>query len=204
MSRQQIKRQTDLQILSAWIQQDQRVLDIGCGRGVLLEHLMRTLSVNALGVDIDLDKVQSCIKRGVPVYHGDADALLREFPDQFYDWIILSRTLQELSEPQNLLQEALRVGRNVAVGFVNYGFYLNRWSTLLTGTRPVNEVFPQPWQSSSPSNPVTIKAFNDFIAQSGYHVVHAVFLKGDWVRETRWCPNLTAGYALYHLSNPTS
>jgi methionine biosynthesis protein MetW len=199
MRRHQIKRETDLQIISGWIADGQRVLDIGCGRGILLEHLIRKRSVRALGVDTSLDKVRSCVKRGVPVYHGDAELLLREFPDGYYDWIILSRTVQELNRPGALIQEALRVAGNVAVGFVNHGYWLNRWHTLISGSRVTNEVFPLSWDDGDPYNPVTVKGFREFTEKHRIHVANAVYLKGNWQTQTRLLPNLAAGYAIYHL-----
>lgn len=203
MRRHQIKRETDLQIISGWIQEGQRVLDIGCGRGILLEHLIRTRSVRALGVDTSLDKVGSCVKRGVPVYHGDAELLLHEFSDRFFDWIILSRTVQELARPGTLIQEALRVAENVAVGFVNHGYWLNRWHMLLSGSRVTNEVFPLSWDAGDPYNPVTVQGFQEFADKHRIHVANAVFLKGDWQTRTNWLPNLAAGYAIYHLKCPS-
>jgi methionine biosynthesis protein MetW len=199
MQRHQIKRESDFQIISGWIAEGQRVLDIGCGRGVLLEHLMRSLRVRGLGVDPSLEKVQACVKRGVPVYHGTAEALLAEFPDGYFDWIILSRMVQEIAHPGELINESLRVAANVAVGFVNHGYWLNRWTTLRTGSRPTNEVFPLSWEAGHPYNPVTIKGFNEFAANNAVRIENAVFLKGDWRNRATFLPNLTAGYALYHL-----
>jgi len=199
MQRHRLKRETDLQILSGWIGLGQRVLDIGCGRGILLEHLIQTAQARGLGVDTDLAKVQACVKRGVPVYHGDADVLMREFPDGFFDWVILSRMVQELVHPAETIQQALRVSRNVAVGFVNQGYWLNRWHTLLTGSRPTNEVFPLSWEQGSPYNPVTVQGFREFTRRNGIPVADALFLRGDWRTPVRILPNLTAGYALYHL-----
>jgi methionine biosynthesis protein MetW len=199
MQRHEVKRQTDFQIISEWIMDGQRVLDIGCGRGILLEHLIRSRNIRALGVDTNLDKVKSCVKRGVPIYHGDAESLLNEFPDNYFDWIILSRMVQELNAPGELIDEALRVSANVAVGFVNYGFWLNRWSTLRTGSRPTNQVFPLSWESGRPYNPVTIQGFNEFARRKNIDVANAVFLKGNWKDQTDFFPNLFAGYAIYHL-----
>ncbi len=199
MQRHEIKRQSDFQTISGWIKDGQRVLDIGCGRGILLEHLIRTRNIRALGVDTNLEKVKSCVKRGVPIYHGDAESLLNEFPDNYFDWIILSRMVQELSAPGELIDEALRVSANVAVGFVNYGFWLNRWSTLRTGSRPTNQVFPLSWESGRPYNPVTIQGFNEFARRKNIDVANAVFLKGNWKDQTDFFPNLFAGYAIYHL-----
>jgi methionine biosynthesis protein MetW len=201
MQRHQIKRKTDVQIITEWIDQGQRVLDIGCGRGVLLEHLIRSRKVRALGVDTSLEKVQSCIKRRVPAYHGDADTCLDEFPEQFFDWILLSRMIQELSHPGELIRQSLKIGKNVAVGFVNQGYWVNRWSTLFTGSRPTNEVFPLTWDSGKPYNPVTIKGFQEFAEKNGFLIENAVFLKGDWKTPTTRFPNLFAGYAIFHLKS---
>lgn len=199
MKRHQIKRETDIQIITGWIDEGCRVLDIGCGRGLVLEQLIRTRNVRALGVDTDLAKVQSCVKRGVPVYHGEAEALLGQFEDAFFDWIILSRMVQELDQPGAFIRQSLRVARNVAVGFVNHGYWLNRLSALASGSRPVNEVFPHRWEDGHPYNPVTIQAFSQFAHQNGIRIAEAVYLKGNWRDRARLLPNLTAGYALYHL-----
>ena len=202
MQRHEIKRQTDFQIITEWIDEGNRVLDIGCGRGLLLEHLLRTRNVTGFGVDTSLTKIQSCVKRAVPVYHGYADSLLKEFPDRYFDWIILSRMVQELGNPGELIKQSLRVSRNVAVGFVNYGFWLNRWSTLRSGSRPTNQVFPLSWEEGRPYNPVTINGFNDFASRNGVKIANRVFLKGNWQDQASILPNLTAGYAIYHLQAP--
>ncbi|MGA1204733.1 MAG: methionine biosynthesis protein MetW [Opitutales bacterium] len=199
--RHEVKRQTDFQIISGWIGNGQRVLDIGCGRGILLEHLVRTSGIKALGVDTSLEKVKACVKRGVPVYHGDADSLLREFPDHYFDWVVLSRMVQELSNPGELIRQALRVSSNVAVGFVNHGYWVNRWSVLQTGSRPTNQVFPLSWEEGRPYNPVTIRGFSEFAQRNGFHVANAAFLRGNWKDQTRFLPNLLAGYALFHLQD---
>jgi methionine biosynthesis protein MetW len=198
------KRRTDQQIISAWIGDGQRVLDIGCGRGVLLESLVRAKNIQPLGVDSALDKVQSCIKRGIPVYHGDADSLLPAFDDHAFDWVILSRTVQELQYPDATLAAALRVGRNLAIGFVNHGFWVNRWHSIRHGSPPLNEVFPLPWYKAAPSHHLSIHTFKAFINERGFCVAKAAFLAGDWLTPVHRLPNLRAGYALFHLVNGTS
>jgi len=199
MQPHKIKRETDIQIITGWIEKGQRVLDIGCGRGILLEHLTRSLNIRSSGVDTDLSKVQACVKRGVTVYHGDADAYLREFPDNFFDWIIMSRMVQELSNPGETIRQSLKVASNVAIGFVNHGYWLNRWSTLRTGSRPTNEVFPLSWEEGAPYNPVTVKGFEEFARRESIKIENSVFLRGNWRTRTKTFPNLCAGYALYHL-----
>lgn len=204
MQRQHIKRETDLQIISTWIGEGERVLDVGCGRGLFLEHLIRTRASRVLGIDNSLEKVLACVRRGVPVYHGEAEACLAEFPDRHFNWVVLSRTVQELPQPGARIRDALRVAENLAIGFVNHGYWLNRWHALRQGSLPRNEVFPLLWEDNRATNPVTIKGFEAFAQRSGLEIANAVYLKGNWRTPTRFLPNLTAGYALYHLKAPTA
>ncbi len=199
MRRQQIKRETDLQIITQWVAEESSVLDLGCGRGILLEHLQRHRRARVVGVDAQLVKVQSCVKRAVPVYHGEMEAFLEIFPENAFDWVVLSRTLPELGRPGDLIRKALRIGNNLAVGFINYGYWLNRWYALSRGTRPVNEVFPATWDTAAPDNPVTIAEFKSFAKREGLTIERAVYLRGDWKQPVEFLPNLGAGYALFHL-----
>lgn len=201
MKRSAIKREVDLQILSDWIDPDSRVLDLGCGRGILLEHLIDTKGAYAVGIDTDFTKIVGCVKRGVPAYQGDVAETLREYPDGFFDWVLCSRTLHELSEPKAIILEALRVGKRFAVGFVNHGFWLNRWSMLLQGFRVQNEVYPEPWYQSRASNPVSVSGFNAFCSEHGLRISRRVYLSADWRTPCRYFPNLMAGYAIYELTN---
>jgi methionine biosynthesis protein MetW len=200
MTRSAIKRQTDFQRITSWIEEGSRVLDLGCGRGVLLEHLRQTKNVQGVGVDTDLTKVQSAVKRGVSIYQGDAEQLLSEFPDGFFDWIVLSRTLQEMPKPARVVKESLRVGRNLAVGFINHAYWRNRWALLRTGQPVVNDVFPLKWSEDAPRNPVTVEGFERFCAEEGYRIRDHIYLRGDWKTPLTRLPNLRAGYAVYALT----
>jgi methionine biosynthesis protein MetW len=111
--------------------------------------------------------------------------------------VVLSRTVQELERPALVIREALRVGKNLAIGFVNYGYWRNRLSSLLTGSLPINEVFPNPWYDDRPHNPVTVNGFETFCEREGFTIRHRTYLRGDWrTHLTRW-PGIRAGYALY-------
>lgn len=200
MRRQHVKRETDLQIISDWIEPGNRVLDLGCGRGVLLEHLRNTKQTYGVGVDNDPAKVQSCIKRGVSVYQGEAEQMLAEFGDHAFDWVVLSRTLQDLERPAAVMEAALRVGKCLAVGFVNHAYWKNRYAIARTGSRLVNDVFPQTWDESTPSNPVTVAGFETFCRKQAWKLQRVTYLRGDWKRSCRAFPNLRAGYALYAVT----
>jgi methionine biosynthesis protein MetW len=200
MSKAAAKRSVDMQVIADWVEPDTRVLDLGCGRGVLLEFLQQTKSVRGLGVDLDAEKIAACVRRGVNAYQGDMMDLMRSFPDNHFDRVICSRTLEELAAPGAIIREALRVGRSVTVGFVNHGYWKNRLDALLRGRKPLNAVYKTEWFESRPTNPVTIADFEFFCAKENHRISHRVFLRGDWKTPCALRPNLRAGYALYGLS----
>ncbi|MBS0664091.1 MAG: methyltransferase domain-containing protein [Verrucomicrobia bacterium] len=193
------KRTVDMQIIGEWVAPGSRVLDLGSGRGALLDYLVQTKEVSALGVDLDFGRVTACVARGIPVYQGDMTAFMREFPDRYFDRVICSRTVQELDDPTGVILEALRVGRALTVGFVNFGFWKNRVDALTRGRKVRNEVYTTEWFESRPANPVTIADFEHFCAAKGITITRRAHLRGNWRSPCRFLPNLFAGYALYDL-----
>lgn len=200
MSKLPAKRTVDMQIIADWVEPGSRVLDLGCGRGVLLEMLVQTKQVEPVGVDLDFAKVAACVRRGVPAYQGDMMALMRTFPTGHFDRVICSRTLEELSDPAAVLSEALRVGRAVTVGFVNHGYWKNRVDLLLRGRKPRNAVYTTEWFESRPANPLSLADFDHYCDQRGLRVTRRALLRGDWHTPCKRLANLLAGYALYDLA----
>lgn len=200
MSRVAEKRTVDMQIIGEWVEPTSRVLDLGCGRGALLDYLVQTKHVRAVGVDLDFRRITACVARGLSAYQGDMMALMHEFPDGHFDRVICSRTVQELDDPRSVILEALRVGRTVTVGFVNHGFWKNRVDALLRGRKVRNDVYTTEWFESRPANPVTIADFEHFCDVEGIHIARRVHLRGNWHTPCRLRPNLFAGYALYDLA----
>jgi methionine biosynthesis protein MetW len=196
MSKLVEKRTVDMQIIGDWVEPASRVLDLGCGRGVLLDYLQQTKQARGLGVDLDFQKILGCVRRGVTAYQGDMEAFMRAFPDRF----ICSRTVQELADPAAVILEALRVGRALTVGFVNHGFWKNRADALFRGRKPRNPVYTTEWFESRPANPVTIDDFERFCAAKGIGISRRALLRGDWHTPCTFRPNLFSGYALYDLA----
>jgi methionine biosynthesis protein MetW len=195
------KREADFQVIGHWVQEGERVLDLGCGRGVLLEYLKHKKSIYGVGVDIDLDKILSCVKRGVPAYQGDIRTVLATFPDDAFDRVIFSRTVEQLDEPDAILGEGLRVGKRVTVGFINQGFWLNRLNACFKGRRTVNEVYSKHWYESLPANSFSVVEFEDYCDARKIVIEDHVYLSGDWRGQCSRFPNLLAGYAIYDLSS---
>lgn len=193
------KRTVEMRVIGDWVEPGSRVLDLGCGRGVLLEYLVHSKNVFGVGVDYDFEKVAACVKRGLTAYQGDLEEFLRAFPDGHFDRVMCSRTLEELVRPAEVIREALRVGRCFTIGFVNHGFWKNRVAVFFHGRKPHNEVYPLPWAESRPSNPVSVADFEHFCAAAGLVVRRKALLRGDWQTPCRVAPNLFAGYAVYEL-----
>ncbi|MBP7141720.1 MAG: methyltransferase domain-containing protein [Opitutaceae bacterium] len=195
------KRTVDMQIIADWVTPRSRVLDLGCGRGALLEFLIQSKQVEAVGVDLDVEKVTRCIQRGVTVYQGDMMDFMRAFPDSHFDRVICSRTLEELNAPAAVIAEALRVGRSMTVGFVNHGYWKNRFGFAWLGRKPRNEVYTTPWYESTPANPASIADFEEFCAAKAIRIARRYYLRGNWQTRCKSQPNLLAGYALYDLAS---
>lgn len=194
------KRTVDMEIIGDWVEPNTRVLDLGCGEGALLDYLVQTKKVSAVGVDLDFNKITACVRRGLAAYQGDLTAFLRAFPDRHFDRVICSRTVHELSHPTEVIFEALRVGRTLTVGFVNHGFWKNRLNTVLHGRKIRNEVYTTEWFESRPANPVSVADFESFCAEKKIRIARRVHLAGNWHTPCHTLPNLLAGFALYDLA----
>lgn len=197
---QVVKRTVDMEIIGDWVEPSTRVLDLGCGQGVLLDYLVQTKKVAAIGVDLDFGKITTCVRRGLSAYQGDMTGFMREFPEKHFDRVICSRTVQELADPTSVIMEALRVGRTLTVGFVNHGYWKNRISTLLEGRKIRNQVYTTEWFESRPANPLTIADFEHFCEVKGITIKRRAHLAGNWHDKCQFLPNLFAGFALYDLS----
>ncbi len=194
------KRTVDMQVIGEWVEPQSRVLDLGCGRGELMDYLVQAKQVYATGVDLDFGRISACVARGLSAYQGDMTEFMRAFPDRHFDRIICSRTVHELHDPAGVVLEALRVGSTVTVGFVNHGFWKNRLGALFGGRKVRNAVYTTVWHESRPANPLSIADFEDFCREKSIRIARRAHLLGDWRTPCRFRPNLFAGYALYDLA----
>ena len=137
----------DFDLITAWIAPGDRVLDLGCGDGTLLKHLIETRGVHGWGVEIDDATVLAAIQNGINVIQGNLEKGLDEFADQAFDHVVLSRTLQTVRHTEGILREMLRVGREAVVSFPNFAYWKNLRS-VLDGRMPVSEDLPYQWYDS--------------------------------------------------------
>ena len=189
---------SDYAIIGDIVEPGAKVLDLGCGEGELLEWLAQNKGVEARGVEISGAKVQRAIARGVSVYQGDIDQGLADYPDQAFDYVILSQTLQETHSPRKVLREMLRVGRRVIVACPNFGHWRVRLSMLVSGGAPRTKLFPYEWYESPNIHFLTVLDFENLAALEGLVVERCYFLAGR--RKVTVLPNLLAEVAVFLVS----
>ena len=156
----------DFDIISAWIEPGHRVLDLGCGDGTLLKHLIETRGAKGVGVEIDDANILAAIRQGINVIQGNLEKGLDEFADQAFDHVVLSRTLQTVRHTEGILREMLRVGREAVVSFPNFAYWKNLRS-VLDGRMPVSEDLPYQWYDSPNVRFFTLLDFEALCAQMG-------------------------------------
>ena len=188
---------SDYAIIGEIVEPGTKVLDLGCGEGELLAWLAQNKLVEARGVEISGAKVQRAIARGVSVYQGDIDEGLADYPDQAFDYVILSQTLQETRQPLHVLQEMLRVGRRAIVAFPNFGHWTVRFSMLRTGQAPKTRLFPYEWFDSPNIHFLTVHDFESLARAQGFLLEKSYYLSG--ARRVSYRPNFFAEVAVYLL-----
>ena len=165
-----------------------RVLDVGCGDGALLQLLADTKNVDGRGVEVSRERVNACVARGLSVIQGDADRDLADYPDQAFDYAVLSLTIQATRYPKIVLENLLRIGRYAIVSFPNFGHWGIRMQLMFTGRMPTTENLPEPWYMSPDAHLCTIKDFADLCTILGARVERAVAFNVSGRQLGTWIP----------------
>ena len=164
----------DLQLIADMITPATRVLDVGCGDGALLQLLADTRATDGRGVELSRDRVNACVTRGLSVIQGDADRDLIDYPDQAFDYAILSLTIQATRHPKTVLENLLRIGRRAIVSFPNFGHWRIRAGLMFSGRMPQTQNLPEPWYASPDAHLCTLRDFADLVELVDARVESAV------------------------------
>src|SRR5271155_5872675 len=193
----------DLAAIAAMIRPGARVLDVGCGDGALLEHLVRTKNVDGRGIELSQQNVNACVARGLSVMQGDADTDLVEYPSQVFDFVILSQTIQATEKPRAVLEHLLRIGRHAAISLPNFGHWRVRLSLLFGGHMPRTQALDYNWYDTPNIHLCTISDFVDLSRRAGGTIENAIALNADGrakpMQPDAWGPNLLAQGAIFLL-----
>jgi methionine biosynthesis protein MetW len=176
------------------------VLDLGCGRGELLAALVEKKQVKAQGIEIDDEAILQCVTHGLNVFHDDIDRGLSEYSDGSFDYVILNQTFQQVRMPDEVLKEALRVGRKVIVGFPNFANLSTRYHLGLCGRTPVTPSLPYEWYDTPNLHFLSILDFVDYCKKKrGMHIEKAFYFTTR--KQVKLLPNLLADIGVFLISH---
>jgi methionine biosynthesis protein MetW len=194
----------DLQIIASWIEPGSRVLDLGCGEGDLLQHLIARKGVTGTGIEHNEEKVARGIEKGLSVLQGDINQEVLDYPDNAFDYVILSQTLQQVYEPAALIRSMLRIGRKGIVSFPNFSHWGIRLQVAFTGYAPVSRRLPYQWHETPNIRVITLKDFRKFVHKVGLRVLDEVAIdthsQDRYGRIIAFLPNLRATYGIYLIA----
>ena len=169
----------EFKVISDLIENNKKVLDVGCADGTLMQFLKENKNINVRGLEISKEKVQECIAKGLTVIEGNAEKDLKQFPDKSFDYVVLSQTLQAFLSPELVLDELLRVGKKAIVTIPNFGNWQVRLHLLFKGTMPITKSLPEQWHSTPNLHMCTIKDFVNFIKSKEIKMIKTLALNNN-------------------------
>ncbi len=170
---------SEFRIISSLIKPNTHVLDVGCGDGVLMEYLLNEKQVNIRGIEISKSKVQNCIEKGLTIIEGNAEEDLKQFPDKSFDYVVLSQTLQAFLNPEKVINQLLRIGKQAIVTIPNFGYWKIRLHLLFKGTMPITRTLPDEWYNTPNIHLCTIKDFVFFSRKKNFNLSKSIAMRSN-------------------------
>ena len=174
-----LKMKREFRVIADLLPNNTRVLDVGCGDGSLMNFLKKEKNIEVRGLELNQDNVQQCIRKGLPVIQGNAETELHQFPDQSFDYVVLSQTLQAFYEPEEVLKNLLRIGKAVIVSIPNFGYWKVRMKLLFFGEMPVTKTLPNTWYNTPNLHMCTIKDLFKFCYDKNINIKQVVGVNED-------------------------
>jgi methionine biosynthesis protein MetW len=169
----------EFKVIAELLPNNTRVLDVGCGDGALMNLLTKEKNIEVRGLELEKNNVQECIYKGLPVIQGNAETELYQFPDQSFDYVVLSQTLQAFYNPDKVLKELLRIGKSVIVSIPNFGYWKVRTSLLLFGKMPITKTLPNFWYNTPNLHMCTIKDLFNYCDEQNIKIQKVVGINED-------------------------
>jgi len=169
----------EFKVIIDLIDKNTKVLDVGCGDGTLIEFLKKNKNINTRGLEISKENVQKCIAKGLTIIEGNAETDLMQFPDNSFDYVVLSQTLQAFLHPELMIIELLRVGKKVIITIPNFGNWKLRLHLLTKGTMPITKNLPYQWYDTPNIHMCTIKDFYHFIKAKNFKIFKSLALNNQ-------------------------
>ena len=187
--------------INDWISRDSKVLDLGCGDGSLLNDLRKEKSASGLGIEIDAEKIKSCLKKGISVIEQDIDSGLENFGNQSFDYVVMSQSIQALKKPEVALEEIVRIGKECIVSIPNFANIKCRLQLFFKGQMPVSSALPHDWYSTPNLHLCSLEDFEKLCKKSNIKIVERKLSKinGEESILMKVLPNLFSEVALYKL-----
>ena len=191
----------DLSVIAKLIQKEEKVLDVGCGDGKLLDFLSKTKNVSCRGIELKQNGVNQCVKKGLSVIQGDANFDLSDYPSNAFSTVILSQTIQAMIYPDKVIHNLIRIGKRAIISFPNFGFWKVRKDFLFNGLMPKNKILPFEWFDTPNIHLCSCNDFINFCKNEKINIKNFILLnENGFEMKSNFLKNLLAYQVVFCIS----
>ncbi len=184
-----VNNRTDLELITSLVDKEARILDVGCGNGELLKSLKNKKNVKGQGLELKQERVNKCVAKGLSAIQGNADSDLSLYPDQSFDCVILSQTIQATNNPKNILIELIRIGKKAIISIPNFGYWKVRLGFAIHGKMPITEKLSNNWYDTPNIHLCSILDFVDLCRELNIKIEKTIVLNSNNTKSFNGAPN---------------